>query len=81
MVRAARLLAAIAAAVWVVGGTAQAAPMRCSDEHKTCVAACQLRPLAVAPACLSGCNARRSNCLRSGCWSDSAKSYCGLLRQ
>ncbi len=55
----------IAAMVVVVGlylwarQTALAAPMLCSGEQKTCIAACQGNPRALIGDCIANCRARQ----------------------
>jgi hypothetical protein len=63
-------------------GPTQAAAMRCSNEEKTCIAACNKNaPKAALPACITTCGHRKAVCMRSGCWDNGMQRYCGLLRQ
>jgi hypothetical protein len=75
------ILAAIALLL-LFSATAQAAPARCSDEVKACVAACGTNPALQRPsACVSNCQARMAFCRQTGCWDNGSSRYCGLLRQ
>ena len=61
---------------------ANADPMRCTGEKATCVYVCnKMTDRAAASACLTGCGARHTNCMRTGCWNNGVKTYCGLTRQ
>jgi hypothetical protein len=61
--------------------TALAAPMLCSGEQKTCIAACQRSPLALIGDCIANCRTRFNYCRQTGCWDNGTNRYCGLLRQ
>lgn len=58
---------------------AVAEPMRCSAEQKLCVANCTKS--ADHPTCLANCGRRQFMCVRTGCWDNGVRPYCGLLRQ
>jgi hypothetical protein len=58
-----------------------AAPMLCSGEQKTCIAACQRIPGNLIADCIAGCRARQNYCKHTGCWDNGTNRYCGLLRQ
>jgi hypothetical protein len=60
---------------------ALAAPMLCSGEQKTCIAACQRNPRAVIGDCIANCRARFNYCRQTGCWDNGKNRYCGLGRQ
>jgi hypothetical protein len=81
MIRSAILLA-IAAASSFGALAATAAPLRCSDEAKACIAICaKSNDLRKPSSCVSNCQARQSICRQTGCWDNGAQRYCGLLRQ
>ncbi|HZP70456.1 MAG TPA: hypothetical protein VFB29_10985 [Pseudolabrys sp.] len=73
----------------ILGGTALlcprvsvAAPMRCSGEEKTCIAACNKSPnRSSISTCVTNCGVRRASCMRTGCWDSGPQRYCGLLKQ
>ena len=76
------IVVAIAAAVVIIGAqAAQAEPMKCSGEQKTCLSACARMSAGQAQACLEGCRASQAYCVRSGCWQNGATRYCGLMKQ
>jgi hypothetical protein len=62
-------------------GAAQAAPMMCSSEQRSCLTACQKNPPALIPNCISSCRAYFNYCRSTGCWDNGISRYCGLLRQ
>ncbi len=69
-------------AIYLLGAqTALAAPMLCSGEEKTCIAACQKGPRGLLGNCLTSCRARFNYCRQTGCWDDGKTRYCGLLRR
>jgi hypothetical protein len=73
---------AIAALLLFVTATANADPVRCSNEQKNCVTACGSLPVQTrVSACISFCQARMSSCRQTGCWDNGSSRYCGLLRQ
>jgi len=79
-----KIITAMAAivAIYLLGArTAIAAPMLCSGEQKTCIAACQRMPLNLIADCIAGCRARLNYCKHTGCWDNGTNRYCGLLRQ
>jgi len=75
----------ILAALTVVLSSATAAhadAVRCSNEQKTCIAACGSLPAQTrVSACISYCQARMNSCRQTGCWDNGSSRYCGLLRQ
>jgi hypothetical protein len=77
-----RIPVAIAAVLLLFATAAHADPVRCSNELKTCVAACGSLPAqSRVSACISFCQARMNGCRQTGCWDNGASRYCGLLRQ
>jgi hypothetical protein len=79
-----KIIVAVAALVglYALGvQTARAAPMMCSGEEKTCIAACQKSPLALIGDCIAGCRTRSNFCKQTGCWVNGPSRFCGLLRQ
>lgn len=70
------LLAALTAATF-----AQAAPMKCSSEEKTCAAACTKAARTAVSTCLTACGTRAAYCMKTGCWDNGAQRYCGLAKQ
>jgi hypothetical protein len=61
---------------------AVAAPMRCSGEQKTCLAACNKSlDRSSISTCLTNCGLRQSLCMKTGCWDTGFQKYCGLLKQ
>jgi hypothetical protein len=77
-----RMIAAIAAGLLLSAHGVRADAMRCSTELKTCIANCAKNTNnAVAPVCITNCRARNSMCVRTGCWNDGVRRYCGLMRQ
>jgi len=75
------VFAVVVAAALLGTQTALAAPMLCSGEQKTCIAACQRMPLNLIADCIAGCRARLNFCKHTGCWDNGRNRYCGLLRQ
>ena len=74
--------AAVIAVILFHAQPAQAAPMTCSGEQKTCLASCpKTANSAVAGACIANCGARQSVCKQTGCWDNGTNRYCGLARQ
>ncbi|MEI9803571.1 MAG: hypothetical protein WDN48_02650 [Pseudolabrys sp.] len=48
---------------------ANAAPARCSDEQKACVAVCKKTTIGSdLPTCITNCGTRQSVCVHTGCW-------------
>ncbi|HVV60738.1 MAG TPA: hypothetical protein VHD14_03170 [Pseudolabrys sp.] len=73
--------AAVAGLLWSAA-PAYAAPMKCSDEHKACVAGCaKLANRNDIPVCVTNCHARNSICMHSGCWNNGVNRYCNYLRK
>ena len=60
---------------------AQAAPMKCSTEEKTCAAACTKAARTAVRSCVTACGARASYCMKTGCWDNGTRVYCGLAKQ
>lgn len=60
---------------------AQAEPMKCSNEEKTCATACKKAARGPVNVCLTECGARASYCMKTGCWDNGAQRYCGLAKQ
>jgi len=75
-------LLAISVGTLLSGAPAFSAPMRCSGEEKTCIAACKksLDRSAIS-GCVTSCGLRQSACMKSGCWDSGPQRYCGLLKQ
>ena len=77
-------LAAFALLILSVAGaadkSAMAEPMKCSGEEKACVTACRKTARMPVGVCLTGCGARLSACVKTGCWDDGTQRYCGLSR-
>ena len=77
-------LAAFALFILSVTGAATrsaiAEPMKCSGEEKACVTACRKTARMPVAVCLTGCGARLSACVKTGCWDNGAQRYCGLSR-
>jgi hypothetical protein len=65
---------------FVVSG-AHADPMKCSGEEATCRQTCAKMAKGTLTACLTVCGARRSACMRTGCWDNGSVRYCGLAKQ
>lgn len=55
-------------------------PMKCSGEEKTCLTACKKAARVTVSVCLTGCGARLSACVKTGCWDNGAQRYCGLAK-
>ncbi len=63
-------------------GVALAAPMRCTGEQKTCIAACNKSlDRSSLSTCVTNCGLRQSFCMKTGCWDTGFQKYCGLLKQ
>jgi hypothetical protein len=76
------LLSMTTAAVLLCAATAHAEPVRCSNEAKTCTAACGSLPDGQRTStCITVCQARMASCRQTGCWDNGSSRYCGLLRQ
>jgi len=76
-----RILAALTV-VLSFATAAHADAVRCSNEQKTCIAACGSLPAQTrVSACISYCQARMNSCRQTGCWDNGSSRYCGLLRQ
>ncbi|HZL30909.1 MAG TPA: hypothetical protein VFC54_07605 [Pseudolabrys sp.] len=76
-------LAAAVALLAVTAGAsaAQADPMKCSNEAKTCSSNCKKVARGPLNACLTNCGARASYCIKTGCWLDGVQRICGLAKQ
>ena len=72
---------AIAALALLWSQAARAEPMKCSGEEKVCTINCAKAARTAPSICLTQCGARKSECLKTGCWYDGTQRYCGLLRQ
>ena len=79
------MVVALAAAGLLLGplpNAAVAAPLRCSDEHRACVAVCsKLGDGRALRLCITSCAQKRAVCQRTGCWNNGTTGYCGLSRQ
>ncbi|MBS0245444.1 MAG: hypothetical protein JSR61_02405 [Proteobacteria bacterium] len=75
------LVATLLVATLFVAQAAQADPMKCSGEEATCRQSCAQLPKGTLSSCLTACGARRSACMRTGCWDDGRLRYCGLAKQ
>ena len=77
------VLIAISVAVALLSASpAFSAPMRCSGEEKTCIAACKKSlDRSSISTCVTNCGLRLSACMKSGCWDSGPQRYCGLLKQ
>ena len=60
---------------------AQADPMKCSNEEKTCATACKKAARGPVNRLPDRCGARASYCMKTGCWDNGAQRYCGLAKQ
>ena len=74
------LPAALAGFYLLWSGAVSAEPMKCGGEQKTCIASCKMVPNRLS-ACLTLCSARQAYCVRTGCWDDGLRRYCGLAKQ
>ena len=74
---------AAAAVMFLVCAEATVAePLRCGGEHQACVSSCtKLGDPAATRICLTNCAQRQATCVRTGCWDDGTRTYCGLLRR
>ena len=66
---------------FLVASGAVADPMKCSGEEATCRQVCAKQPKGILSSCLTICGARRSACMRTGCWDNGNVRYCGLAKQ
>ncbi|MDO8879164.1 MAG: hypothetical protein Q8M24_13440 [Pseudolabrys sp.] len=74
-------LTAVALAFVVLSAPAAfAEPMKCSGEEKACLVACKKTARVAVNICLTGCGARLSACLKSGCWDTGTQRYCSLAK-
>lgn len=60
---------------------AQADPMKCSNEEKTCATNCKKAARGPVNVCLTECGTRASYCMKTGCWDTGVQRYCGLAKQ
>lgn len=82
MIKLTRLAALLAvSAALFLAAPAQAQPMKCSGEDKTCQSACGKVPAGATSACLTECGIRKVACMRTGCWDNGRQRYCGLAKQ
>ncbi len=77
------VFATIAAAGLTLLGThpARSDPMKCSSEEATCASNCKKAARGPISACLTACGARGSYCIKTGCWDNGVRRYCGLAKQ
>lgn len=59
---------------------AMAEPMKCSGEEKACLTACKKTARMTVSVCVTGCGARLSKCMKTGCWDNGTQRYCGLAK-
>lgn len=59
---------------------AQADPMKCSGEEKVCLTNCKKAARVAYSVCATGCGARLSACMKTGCWDNGTQRYCGLAK-
>jgi hypothetical protein len=76
----ATLLAAVTVS-FLAAQTALADPMKCSGEEKTCIANCVKVARSAVSTCVTDCGARKSYCVKTGCWDNGRQRYCGLSKQ
>lgn len=81
MILALRITLIALSTVFLLSGAANAQPMKCSGEEKTCQQACAKAPSATKSTCLTECGVRRNICMRTGCWDNGRLRYCGLAKQ
>jgi hypothetical protein len=75
-------LALIAALGALAPRAALAAPMLCSGEEKTCLAACtKFSDHTFVANCVTNCRTSGAYCMRTGCWANGSSRYCGILRK
>lgn len=75
-----RTLAALFALALLGAQIARAEPMKCSGEEKTCLTNCRKIARVAVSVCATGCGARLSACMKTGCWDTGAQRYCGLAK-
>ena len=80
MIGTARAISAalLLAAALLGAPAAFAEPMKCSGEEKACLTNCKKAARVPVSVCATGCGARLSVCLKSGCWDNGTRKYCGL---
>jgi hypothetical protein len=76
-----KAMAAVVALYLFGSQVAPAAPMLCSGEQQTCIAACEKNSRALVGDCIANCRARTNYCKQTGCWDNGRNRYCGLGRQ
>jgi hypothetical protein len=81
MTQLARLAALAVTAALLCAAPANAEPMKCSGEEKTCQQTCAKVPTASKSVCLTECGVRKNGCMRTGCWDNGRQRYCGLAKQ
>ena len=59
----------------------RADPMKCSGEEKACITSCTKTATTALSICLTACGARKSYCVKTGCWDNGRQRYCGLAKQ
>ena len=72
--------AALFALAFFGAQSASADPMKCSGEEKACITACKKTARVAVSACVTGCGARLSACMKTGCWDNGTQRYCGLAK-
>jgi hypothetical protein len=75
------IVAAAAAIVFLFCAESIAEPLRCAGEHQACVASCTKLGDPSKRICVTNCAQRQAACVRTGCWDDGTRNYCGLLRR
>jgi hypothetical protein len=60
--------------------SAIADPMKCSGEEKACITACTKTARVTISVCVTGCGARLSACMKTGCWDNGTQRYCGVAK-
>jgi hypothetical protein len=86
MTRATRkFLIATAGFVWLATALAppgaHADPMKCSNQETTCATNCKKAARGPVTVCLTQCGARASYCMKTGCWNDGVRTFCGLAKR
>lgn len=77
-----KLTGALAAIILLLAcGSSYADPLKCTDEAKACMKTCVHLPGATLATCQTSCRDRQKDCMRTGCWNNGVKNYCGLSKQ
>jgi hypothetical protein len=74
------LAAALFGLMLAAASAAQADPMKCSGEEKVCLTNCKKAARVAYSVCATGCGARLSTCMKTGCWDNGTQRYCGLAK-